>query len=80
MCWDGREKESVYLIVDALYLIEKTLRPQGLHVVLFEVDSLVIEGLKVSLLVLLPPNLIETLLRLSPLLFLGFQPAEEQHI
>lgn len=69
--------ESFYLIVDALNLIEETLGPQGLHVVLFEVDSLVVEGLQIGLLVLLPPDLIETLLGLSPLLLLGFQPGEE---
>lgn len=74
----GREQRSVYLVVDAFNLIKKTFRPQGLHIVLFEVDSLVVEGLQVGLLVLLPPNLIETLLGLSPLFLLSFQPGEER--
>lgn len=66
--------QGFYLIIDTLNLIKKALRPQGLHVILFEVHSLVVKGLQVSLLVLLPPYLIETLLGLSPLLFLGLQP------
>ena len=68
-----------YLIIDAFYFIEKTLWPQRLHVILFEVDPLVVEGLQVGLLILLPPYLIETLLSLSPLLLLGFQPEREKH-
>lgn len=65
------EMGEIYLIIHTLNLIEKTLWPQGLHVILFEIDPLVIKGLQVGLLILLPPYLIETLLGLSPLILFG---------
>lgn len=64
-----------HLIINALNLVEETLGPQGFHVVLFEVDSLVVQRLQVRLLVLLPPYFIKPLLSLSPLLLLGLQSA-----
>lgn len=60
-----------HLIVDALDLIEQALGAKGLGVVLLEVHSLVVQGLEVSLLILLPPDLVEALLCLPPLLLLG---------
>lgn len=48
-------QKGFYLIIDALDLIEETLGAQGLHIILFEVYSLVVQGLQVSLLILLPP-------------------------
>lgn len=37
-----QKKKKPHLIIDAFYFIEKTLGSEGLHVVLFEVDTLVV--------------------------------------
>lgn len=37
-----QKKKTPHLIIDAFYFIEKTLGSEGLHVVLFEVDTLVV--------------------------------------
>ncbi|CAN7950507.1 unnamed protein product, partial [Ixodes pacificus] len=53
-----------------LDLVEQALRAQELDVVLLEGDALVVQGLEVVLLVLVPPDLVEALLGLPPLLLL----------
>lgn len=67
--------QRTHLVVDALDFVQQALGAQGFGVVLFEVDSLVVEGLQVGFLVLLPPDLVEALLGLSPFLLLRLQPA-----
>lgn len=59
------------LVVDGLDLIEKRLGSDGLYVVLFKVDALVVQRLQVVLLVLLAPVLVEVPLGLAPLLLFG---------
>lgn len=65
-----------HLIIDTFDLIEQALGAQGLGVVLLEVHGLVVQGLEVRFLILLAPDLVEALLGLPPLLFLGLQPVE----
>lgn len=59
-----------HLIIDALNLVEEGLGAQHLSIILFEVDSLVVQGLQVILFVLLTPDLIKASLCFSPLLLL----------
>ena len=59
------------LVVDGLDFVEQRLGADGLDVVLFEVDALVVQRLQVVLLVLLAPDLVKVPLGLPPLLLLG---------
>ena len=67
---------STHLIINTFNLIEQAFGSKGLHVILLEVDPLVVQGLEVGLLILLPPDLVEALLGFSPLLLLRFQSTD----
>lgn len=69
-----------HLVIDTLDLIEQALGAEGLGVVLFEVHGLMVQGLEICLLVLLPPDLVEALLGLPPLLLLGLQPVGSEEL
>lgn len=64
-----------HLVIDTLNFIQQALGAQSFGVVLLEVDSLVVQGFQIGLLILLPPDLVEALLGLSPFFFFCFQPA-----
>lgn len=61
----------IYFIVYAFNFIQQGLGSKHFGVVLFEVDALMIKGLEVILLILLPPDLVETSLGFPPFLLLG---------
>lgn len=63
---DHRKKEND-LIIDAFDFIEQGLRSKHFGVILLEVNALMVERLKVILLVLLPPDLVEASLGFPPL-------------
>lgn len=64
-----------YLIIDTLNFIQQALGAQSFGVILLEVDSLVVQGFQIGLLILLPPNLVEALLGLPPFFLFCFQSA-----
>lgn len=70
-------KTQTHLVEDGLDLVEQALGTQRLDVRLLEVDALVVQTLQVILLVLLPPYLVEALLRLPPLLLLGLEASQD---
>lgn len=64
-----------HLVINTLNFIQQALGAQSFGVILLEVDSLVVQGFQIGLLILLPPNLVEALLGLPPFFLFCFQPA-----
>jgi hypothetical protein len=50
-----------HFIIQSFYFVEEGLGTESLHIILLEVDALMVQGLEVVLFILLPPDFVEAL-------------------